>query len=323
MTPGRPRFRPESHTPTTVASTRIVAPTLLRARWVIARRSVVLVAVPLGTGHGPGHEADGARGMRSNSSLLPILRQAFWTTSSTLDGFPMRSRCLTAVEATTPDRSRPLIVRASSGSSRDAAGGPEALKSKRPASVRLTWLSFAPCGPLVRGRRGAATGYSSDGRDVRLDRAHGCSCCPGPYRHGRHLAGARLVNMGRPRRADRGPADNPVSHPHHLLPDPPGAPRRRQTRFSQTRQQTPPAQDPSWIPVLELISRLLTRSPPVLSTLRATGRTSLATSSRSGRQTRSAPPPVVAYKVPLNRFPARPDPPRGGTNPTRGECSSR
>ena len=84
---------------------------------------------------------------------LPILRQAFWTTSSTLDGFPMRSRCLTAVEATTPDRSRPLIVRASSGSSRDAAGGPEALKSKRPASVRLTWLSFAPCGPLVRGRR--------------------------------------------------------------------------------------------------------------------------------------------------------------------------
>lgn len=236
---------------------------------------------------------------------------------------PMRSRCLTAVEATTPDRSRPLIVRASSGSSRDAAGGPEALKSKRPASVRLTWLSFAPCGPLVRGRRGAATGYSSDGRDVRLYRAHGCSCCPGPYRHGRHLAGAHLVNMGRPRRADRGPADNPVSHPYHLLPDPPGAPRRRQTRFSQTRQQTPPAQDPSWIPVLELISRLLTRSPPVLSTLRATGRTSLATSSRSGRQTRSAPPPVVAYKVPLNRFPARPDPPRGGTNPTRGECSSR
>lgn len=153
MTPGRPRFRPESHTLTTVASTRIVAPTLLRARWVIARRSVALVAVPLGTGHGPGHEADGARGMRSNSSLLPILRQAFWTTSSTLDGFPMRSRCLTAVEATTPDRSRPLIVRASSGSSRDAAGGPEALKSKRPASVRLTWLSFVPCGPLVRGRR--------------------------------------------------------------------------------------------------------------------------------------------------------------------------
>ena len=261
--------------------------------------------------------------MRSNSSLLPILRQAFWTTSSTLDGFPMRSRCLTAVEATTPDRSRPLIVRASSGSSRDAAGGPEALKSKRPASVRLTWLSFAPCGPLVRGRRGAATGYSSDGRDVRLYRAHGCSCCPGPYRHGRHLAGARLVNMGRPRRADRGPADNPVSHPYHLLPDPPGAPRRRQTRFSQTRQQTPPAQDPSWIPVLELISRLLTRSPPVLSTLRATGRTSLATSSRTGRQTRSAPSSVVAYKVPLNRFPARPDPPRGGTNHTRGECSSR
>lgn len=224
MTPGRPRFRPESHTPTTVASTRIVAPTLLRARWVIARRSVVPVAVPLGTGHGPGHEADGARGMRSNSSLLPILRQAFWTTSSTLDGFPMRSRCLTAVEATTPDRSRPLIVRASSGSSRDAAGGPEALKSKRPASVRLTWLSFAPCGPLVRGRRGAATGYSSDGRDVRLYRAHGCSCCPGPYRHGRHLAGARLVNMGRPRRADRGPADNPVSHLIASCPTRPGHP---------------------------------------------------------------------------------------------------